>query len=153
MQLYINFLVCACIKYSLIIPLVKSATSRSHRKEGAQNRPLLCLPFFFFFARPLFSFLVLRALFWEPSFRPLFFFYNNFCLKTVFFRNFSRVFARVLFRPPFFFLLKAPSFFFFFMEGSLFFALFSPSLFFSALLSMGPMGQPITQTVKLCSSI
>ena len=84
---------------------------RSHTKEGAQSPALLCMPFFFFLVRPVLSFLVWGRFFESPLSAP--FFFQQFCLKTVFFRNFSRVFARALFRL-FFFFWKRPLFSFFY---------------------------------------
>ena len=103
---------------------------RLPRKEGAQFRPLFCLPFFFFLVRPLFSFLAWRAIFLRALFSPSFFFQQFWLQNRVFELFFPYFYSRPL-SPSFFFLLKAPSFFFFLMEGSFFCALFSPSFFFS----------------------
>ena len=133
-------MVCFFSPKEIKIEKCASGGPRSHRKEGAQNRPLLCLPFFFFFCAPSFFFFSFESAFLRALFPPsFFFFYNNFCLKTVFFRNFSRVFARALFRPPFFFFWKRPLFSFFLWRALYFSPSFRPPFFFfSALLSMGP---------------
>ena len=101
-------------------------STRFNRKEGAQIRPLFCLPFFFFGA-PSFFFFSLEGDFFESPLFALLFFFQQFWLQN---RVFELFFPYFYSRPLFFFLLKEPSFFFFLMEGSFFCALFSPSFFF-----------------------
>ena len=98
------------------------------RMEGAQLRPLSCL-LFFFLDRPLFSFLISRALFLRAIFFPPFFlFYNIFGFKSVFFKHFFRIFARALFTPSCFYYFESALFFLFPFGGRFFlcplFALF-----------------------------
>ena len=101
---------------------------RLNRKEGAQFRPLFCLSVFLLLVRSLFSFLVWRALFLEPSFRLFF----SFWLQKRVFHVFLLYFCSRPLSALFFVFFKAPSFFFLYMEGSFFRAFFSSSLFFFA---------------------
>lgn len=120
----------------------KTPPTRLTRKEGALFRPPF-LPAVFFFCAPSFFFLVLRALFLEPSFRPPFFFLTTFLAseanfwlkKTCFLGNFPILGTRPLSALLFFSFVSA--LFFLFWFGGLFFsALFLPSVFFFlALLS------------------
>ena len=107
---------------------------RLTRKEGALFRPPF-LPVVFFFCAPSF-FLVLRAFFFSPLSALLFFLFATFqlqkpklWLKKHVFQEIFPFFARALFMPSFFFLLKAPSFFFFGFEGYFFRPLFALPFF------------------------
>ena len=102
------------------------------QKGGRQIPPSFLPAVFYFIGAPSFFFFSFEGAFFESPLSALrFFLYTTFFgLKYVFFRNFFRVFARALFPPSFFFLLKAPSFFFFYMEGSFFSPSFRPPFFF-----------------------
>ena len=114
---------------------------RLNRKEGAQFLPPFCLPFFILLVRRLFSFLAVRALFFESplSALPFFLYTTFFWLEIRVFRIFFRVFARALF-PSSFFSFESALFFLFYMECSFFSPCFRPPFFFippSSLFNLG----------------
>ena len=119
------------VNFWIYYPKLYTLLCRLNRKEGAQFRPLFCLPFFF--CAPSFFFFDLEgAFFWEPSFRPLFFYFTTvLALKACFSGIFSVFLLAPSFRPPFFFFQKRPLFSFSFWRALFFAPSFRPPFFFA----------------------